>query len=44
MAHDLHVAPELLAVYRSMLQRIGDTVYLEPHMGAGMWRHRRRVA
>lgn len=44
MAHDLHVAPELLAVYRSLLQRIGDTVYLDPHMGAGMWQHRRRVA
>lgn len=44
MAHDLDVAPELLTVYRRMLQRIGDTVYVEARMGAGMWRHREAVA
>lgn len=40
MAHDLDVAPELLAVYRRMLARIGDTVYVEPRMGAEQFRHR----
>jgi Zn-dependent peptidase ImmA (M78 family) len=37
MAHDLDVADELLAVYRSLLQTIGDTTYLAPRMGAGQW-------
>jgi hypothetical protein len=44
MAHDLDVAPELIMVYRSMLQRLGDSVYLQPKMGAGMYAHREDVA
>ncbi len=44
MAHDLDVAPEIVATYRSMLQRIGGTVYFEPRMGAGMWTQRHQVA
>lgn len=44
MAHDLDVAPEILSVYRGMLQRLGDRIYFDPHMGAGMWTHRHEVA
>ncbi len=44
MAHTLDVAPELAAAFRAMLVRIGDTVYVRPRMGAGMWRHRVEVA
>jgi Zn-dependent peptidase ImmA (M78 family) len=40
MAHDLDVAVELLTVYRSMLHRLGDAVYVRPKMGAGQWMHR----
>lgn len=44
MAFDLDVAAELLAVYRSMMRRIGDTVYMDARMGAGQWAHREDVA
>lgn len=44
MSHDLDVAPELVAAYRSMLQRIGDTVYLAPKMGAGQFALRAEIA
>lgn len=44
MAHDLDVADELVDAYRGMLQRIGDTVYMKPRMGAGMWERRVMVA
>ncbi|MBW9093152.1 ImmA/IrrE family metallo-endopeptidase [Microbacterium jejuense] len=40
MAHDLDVAPELVAVYRAMLQRMGDATYVKPRMGAGQWMYR----
>ena len=38
MAHDLGVTTQCVNVYRSMLARIGDTVYLDPRMGAGQYR------
>ncbi|OAZ39797.1 hypothetical protein A9Z40_08225 [Microbacterium arborescens] len=44
MAHTLDVAPELAAAFRSTLSRIGDTVYVQPKLGAGMWRHREELA
>lgn len=44
MAHDLDVAPELLAVYRGLLRRLGDTVYVAPKMGAGQWTAAEQVA
>lgn len=44
MAHDLDVATELAIVFRSMLARIGDTVYVDPRMGAGQFAHRTEVA
>lgn len=44
MAIALSVTVELVEAYRALLLRVGDTVYLEPRMGAGRWRHRIEVA
>lgn len=44
MAYELSVSLEILEAYRSVLARIGDTVYVRPRMGAQMWEHRERVA
>jgi Zn-dependent peptidase ImmA (M78 family) len=43
MAHDLDVAVELVTVYRGMLQRLGNAVYVRPRMGAGQWAHRAEI-
>lgn len=43
MAHDLDVAPELVAAYRAILERIGDTVYVDGKMGAGQYAHRSEI-
>lgn len=40
IAHDLDVHPKIAAVYRDMLARIGDAVYLRPRMGLGQWDHK----
>lgn len=37
IAHDLGVVTRCVEAYQRMLARIGDTVYLDPHMGAGQW-------
>lgn len=44
IAHDLDVHPQLVVIYRDMLERIGDTVYLRPRMGVGQYDHRELVA
>lgn len=43
MAYDLGVTVEVVSAFRDALQRIGDTVYLQPKLGAGMWTHRQVV-
>lgn len=43
MAFQLGVIDEALEVYISMLSRIGDTVYVQPRMGAGIWTERIEV-
>lgn len=37
MAHDLDVIEDLVIAYRRALERIGDTVYVKPRMGAQQW-------
>ncbi|GAA1914947.1 hypothetical protein GCM10009775_04230 [Microbacterium aoyamense] len=44
MAVELNVLLELVEAYQRTLQRIDDTVYLRPRMGAGQWAHREQVA
>ena len=41
IAHELGVVPRSVHAFQRMLARIGDTVYLDPHMGAGQYRARR---
>lgn len=40
MAYDLGVTTRLVSSFQSVLSRIGDTVYVDPRMGAGQWAHR----
>lgn len=40
MAQDLEVIDDIVHAYQRVLQRIGDSVYVEPRMGAGQYRHR----
>lgn len=40
LAFDLGVTMELVIAYQRLLQRVGDTTYLAPRMGAGQWAHR----
>jgi hypothetical protein len=44
MAHELGVVRSIVAAYQRVLLRIGDTVYVQPKMGAGMWADRVEVA
>lgn len=44
MACDLGVLTSIVLVYRGMLERLGDTVYVGSRMGAGQWAHREDVA
>ncbi|MEV8023708.1 ImmA/IrrE family metallo-endopeptidase [Microbacterium sp. NPDC080220] len=44
IAHDLGVVRSIVEAYQRVLLRIGDTVYVQPKMGAGMWTHRENVA
>lgn len=44
LAFDLGVTIELVEAYQRLLQRIGDTVYVAPRMGAGLWAHRVKVS
>ena len=40
MAYDLGVTVELVDAFRGLLQRIGDTTYVQARMGVGQWTHR----
>lgn len=40
LAFELGVTIELVRAYQRLLQRVGDTTYLAPRMGAGQWAHR----
>ena len=44
IAHDLGVVRSIVEAYRRVLLRVGDTVYVQPRMGAGMWAHREDLA
>lgn len=44
MAHDLDVAPELVTVYQSLLQRLGPVTYFDARLGTAQWARRTEVA
>lgn len=44
MAIELGVMRSTVAAFAKVLSRVGDTVYLQPKMGAGMWAHREQIA
>lgn len=44
IAHDLGVVRSIIEAYQRVLLRVGDTVYVQPKMGAGMYTHREDVA
>lgn len=37
MAVELGVMRSIVSAYQSLLERVGETVYVDPHMGAGQW-------
>lgn len=43
IAQELDVIDDIVKAYRRILLRIGDTVYVDPRMGAGQWEHRVNV-
>ncbi|MEA1264206.1 ImmA/IrrE family metallo-endopeptidase [Microbacterium sp. STF-2] len=43
MAQDLEVIDDIVRAYQRVLQRIGDTTYVAPRMGAGQYHHRVEV-
>jgi hypothetical protein len=40
IAQELCVLERLVAAFERTLERVGDTVYINPRMGAGQWSHR----
>lgn len=40
LAFELGVTVELVIAFQELLQRVGDTTYLDPRMGARQWAHR----
>lgn len=44
MAYDLGVTVEIIDAFRRVLQRIGDTTYVQPKMGAMQWTYRFSLA
>lgn len=44
IAVDLGVMRSIVLAYQGLLERVGDTLYLRPKMGAGQWAHREEVA
>ncbi|WP_058614800.1 ImmA/IrrE family metallo-endopeptidase [Microbacterium testaceum] len=44
IAVDLDVMRSTVIAFQALLKRLGDTVYVRPRMGAGMWDHREDVA
>ena len=43
MALELDVTTDIVEAFRRLLVRFGDTVYLRPRLGAGMWHQRERA-
>lgn len=43
MAIELGVIVDIVEAYRRVLLRSGDTVYVDPRMGAGQWHHAEEV-
>jgi Zn-dependent peptidase ImmA (M78 family) len=44
MAYDLGVIEDSVEAYQRVLVRVGDTLYLQPRMGAGQWAERIALA
>lgn len=44
MAVELSVTLRLVEAYQRVLLRVGDTVYVEPRMGAGQYSHMEQIA
>lgn len=44
IAIDLDVMRSTVLAFQAVLARLGDTVYVQPRMGAGMWAHREEIA
>lgn len=44
IALDLGVMKSIVIAYQGLLQRIGDTTYIDARMGTGQWAHRVEVA
>lgn len=44
MAFDLSVTVEIVEAFKRVLLRVGDTVFVDPKMGAGQFAHRTEVA
>ncbi len=44
IAIELGVMRSIVVAFQSVLERLGDTVYVQPRMGAGMYTHREDVA
>ena len=44
IAVDLDVMRSTVLAFQGLLERLGDTVYVRPRMGAGQWAHRERIA
>lgn len=44
IAVDLDVMRSTVIAFQGLLERLGDTVYVRPRMGAGQWAHRERTA
>lgn len=44
IAYDLGVVRSIVEAYQRVLQRVGDTVYVRPKMGAGQWMHAEELA
>lgn len=44
IALDLGVMRSIVEAFQNVLQRIGDTTYVQPRMGAGNWLHREEIA
>lgn len=41
---DLGVIRSIVVAFQNVLERLGNTVYVQRRMGAGMWTHRQEIA
>ncbi|MDQ1111090.1 Zn-dependent peptidase ImmA (M78 family) [Microbacterium testaceum] len=44
IAVDLDVMRSTVIAFQNLIERLGNTVYVQPRMGAGQWAHRERTA